>query len=132
MNRCRGVASVPAQTLPVVTLNTNGVRSARPVGRFTALSECCRGANSPKVNKPPFRSRRDGVTAESAAERIHFRHTSRGHDISLYLQCEHDSPAAVRKPAMKAVELETRYARKDLRPDLELVHWSEKWVEQTN
>jgi hypothetical protein len=72
------------------------------------------------------------VTAESAAERIHFRHTSRGHDISLYLQCEHDSPAAVRKPAVKAVELETWYARTDLRPDLELVHWSEKCVEQTN
>jgi|SRR5215471_2306809 len=89
-------------------------------------------ANSRKVKKPPFRSRRDGVTAESAAERVHFRHTSRGHDISLYLQCEHDSPAAVRKPAMKAVELETWYARTDLRPDLELVHWSEKCVEQTN
>ena len=82
------IASVPIRTLPIVTLNTNGVRSARPVGRFTALSECCRGANSRKVNKPPFRSRRGSLTAESAAARVHFRHTSHGHDISLYLQCE--------------------------------------------
>ena len=102
------IASVPIRTLPVVTLNTNGVRSARPVGRFTAC-RMLQGRKLAKSNKPPFRSRRDGVTAESAAERIHFRHTSHGHDISLYLQCEHDSRAAVPKRAMKAVELETWY-----------------------
>jgi len=46
------------------------------------------GANSLKVNKPPFRSRRGSLTAESAAARVHFRHTSHGHDMTLNLQCE--------------------------------------------
>src|SRR5262249_61869964 len=94
-----------------VPLNNNGVGSHETVWSFTSVIRVLTGTWG-NVNKPPFRLRRDGVTAESAAERVHFSHTSQGHDISLYLQCEHDAPAAP--------------------PDLELVHWSEKCVEQTN
>src|SRR5262249_56329028 len=60
-----------------------GLRSARPARRFTGYPNAGGGENSPKVKKPPFRSRRGSLTAESAAARIHFRRTSHSHDIRL-------------------------------------------------
>jgi hypothetical protein len=60
-----------------------GVRSARPVRRLTGYQNAAGGENSPKVNKPPFRSRRGSLTADFAAARIHFRRASHSHDISL-------------------------------------------------
>ena len=73
-------------------------------------------ARARKVNKPPFRPRRAAATAESAAARVHFRRTSRSHDINVIRNASGDSPAAVRRRAMNAIELETRYSAHNYAP----------------
>src|SRR5215471_10239408 len=48
-------------------------------------------ASSLKVSRPPFRSRRGSLIAESAAARLHFRHTSHGCDMRLVCNASTDS-----------------------------------------
>src|SRR5215472_10384297 len=73
-------------------------------------------ANSAKVNKPPFRPRCAVATAETAAAGVHFRRTGRSHDINLNRNASGDSPAAVRRRAMNAIELERRYSARNYEP----------------
>src|SRR5215472_15405927 len=73
-------------------------------------------ANSAKVNKPPFRPRCAVATAETAAAGVHFRRTGRSHDINLNRNASGDSPAAVRRRAMNAIELERRYSADNYAP----------------
>src|SRR5215471_7762506 len=73
-------------------------------------------ANRRRVNKPPFRPRRAVATAESAAAGVHFRRTGRSHDINLNRNASDDSPAAVRRCAMNAIELERRYSAHNYAP----------------
>src|SRR6516162_11270512 len=76
----------------------------------------CSHAKRRRVNKPPFRPRRADATAESAAARVHFRRTSRSHNINVIRNASGDSPAAVRRRAMNAIELETRYSAHNYAP----------------
>src|SRR5437660_1266441 len=76
----------------------------------------CSHANRRKVNKPPFRPRRAGATAETAAACLHFRRTSRNHDINVIRNASGDSSAAVRRRAMNAIELERRYSAHNYAP----------------
>jgi hypothetical protein len=62
-----------------------------------------------KLNEPPFRPRRAFLTAESAAARLHVRRTSCSHDVTLIGNVSSDSPAAMRRRAVNATDLETRH-----------------------
>jgi hypothetical protein len=80
MNRCRGfLRFLPG---PCVLTLKRYEQACVQRDRSAALP-AIRGENSRKVNKPPFRSRRGTLTADSAAARIHFRRTSHSHDICL-------------------------------------------------
>src|SRR5438132_84205 len=60
--------------------------------------------------------RRAGATAETAAACLHFRRTSRNHDINVIRNASGDSSAAVRRRAMNAIELERRYSAHNYAP----------------
>src|ERR1700758_4866983 len=76
----------------------------------------CSHANRRRVNKPPFRPRRAAATAETAAACLHFRRTGRNHDINVIRNASGDSPAPVRRRAMNAIELESRYSAHNYAP----------------
>ena len=54
-------------------------------------------ANAQRVTKPPFRSYHGGLTAESAAQPVHFRCTRDSHDLTRIYNVSHDSLAPVRR-----------------------------------
>src|SRR5262245_14585666 len=81
-----------------------------------AIRTRCSHANRRRVNKSPFRPHRAAATAESAAARVHFRRTGRSHDINLNRNASGDSPAAVRRRAMNAIQLEGRYSAHNYAP----------------
>src|SRR5947209_13375992 len=85
-------------------------------GALAATPRRCWDSNQPNVNKPPFRLRRPTPSAESAAARLHFRRTGRNHDINVIRNACGDSSAAVRRRAMNAIELETRYSAHNYAP----------------
>src|SRR5207244_7753239 len=55
-------------------------------------------------------------SAESAAARVYFRRTSRSRDINAICNASGDSPAAMRRRAMNAIELESRYSARNYEP----------------
>src|SRR5262249_1521575 len=67
-------------------------------------------------DQPPFSPRRAVPTAELAAARPHFRRTSRSRNINPSCNASDDSPAAMRRRAMNAIELETRYSAHNYAP----------------
>src|SRR5947199_838854 len=85
-------------------------------GALAATPRRCWDSNQPNVNKPPFRPRRPALSAESAAARVYFRRTSRSRDINANCNASDDSPAAMRRRAMNAIELETRYSAHNYAP----------------
>src|SRR5437868_4003778 len=85
-------------------------------GALAATPRRCWDSNQPNVNKPPFRPRRPALDAESAAARVYFRRTSRSRDINAICNASGDSPAAMRRRAMNAIELETRYSAHNYAP----------------
>jgi hypothetical protein len=60
------------------------------------------GANARRATKPTFRSYQCGLTAESAAQPLHFRCTRDSHDVTRIYNVSNDSLAPVRRDAMKA------------------------------
>src|SRR5215475_6130520 len=90
-------------------------RCARSAASPATPSRCW-VSNHRNVEQPPFPPRRAALTAEWAAPPLHFRRTSRSDRINAFCNASDDSPVAMRRRAMNAIELEARYSAPNYAP----------------